>query len=422
MKKAMWLSLWALSLCGVIGAGAVVAKQRQPESTTGMLLREAKRHEEKSPDLSELVTELDRLREGISGKDNEIHGLREELAALTSRLRADLGPELEKALRERLESRKRHEARRPETERRNALLRKILQRKDKRLREAGLTELLALLQSANPEERQMGLHALGGLEGIKLDMEKYKPYVLAALADDLSVIQKQAADRLALVCSNEEMLGLAARMVEDPDLRYWAAVMLKHSSLPEHQNLAISALRSVLEEGEVSEKQRILWSLDDLPEELNDIAVKLLDQEGFEAPLTRLLHRPTPTIRTISTAIVQRIAEMYRGGTSEETIMRFLQPEAIHFGDPSDDVQERQARPCLATEAKPIVREIYLGIVKDGLHRVTRGQALRGLQRMGDPWAIPVLDEISRSTDAEGIEDELAKTIEHLRNIPAQAR
>ena len=420
MKKAMWLSLWAMSLCGAVVGGAVVARPKQPKWTAPRPHPETK-HPER-PDASDLLAEFDVLREEIAGKDDEIRALREELAALTSRLRAELGPELEKALRERLESRKRHEARRPETERRNALLRKILQRKDKRLREAGLTEILALIQSANPEDREMGLDVLRGLGSIPLDTEKYKPYVLAALADPLPSVQREAADCLALVCSEEERLGVAARMAEDPDLRYWVAVILKDSSLPEHRKLAIPALRSVLEKGEVSEKQRILWRLDDLPEELNDIAVKLLDQEGFEAPLTRLLHRPTPTIRTISTPIVQRIAEMYRGGTSEETIMRFLQPEAIHFGDPNDDIQERQARPCLATEAKPIVRDIYLGIVRDSLHRVTRGQALRGLQRMGDPWAIPVLDQISRSPDAEGIENELAKTIEHLRSLPSQAR
>ena len=422
MKKAMWLGLWAMSLCGVVVGGAAVAKPRHPKSTTEMLLPEAKRLEEKAPDLSELVMDLDRLREGIAGKDNGIRGLREELDALSSRLRPGLSPELEKELRERLESRKRDEARKPESERRSALRRKILQRKDKRVREAGLTELLALLQSANPEDREIGLGVLSELGSIKVDMEKYKPYVLAALADDLSAIQKQAADCMALVCSNEERLGLAARMVEDPDLRYWVAMILKDSSLPEHKKLAIPALRSVLEEGEVSEKQRVLWSLDELPEELNDIVIKLLDQEGFESPLARLLHRPTPTIGTINTPIVQRIAEMYRGGTSEQTIMRYFEPEAIHFGDPSDDLQESQARPCLATEAKPIVRDIYLGIVRDSLPKGRRKQALEGLRELGDPWVIPALDEISRSPDAEGIEDELAKTIEHLRNLPTQVR
>lgn len=422
MNKALRLSLWALSLCGAVVTGAVVAKPRHPQSATEIQLPGPKRLAEKVTDLSELVMDLDRLCEGIAGKDNEIRGLREELAALTSRFPPELSPELEKELRERLESRNRNDARKPETERREALRRKILQRKDERLREAGLTELLAFLQSGKPEDREMGLDVLRGLGSIKLDTEKYKPYVLAALADDLSAIQKQAAECMALVCSYEESVGLAAQVVEDPDLRYWALVMLKHSPLPEHKNLAISGLRSLLQEGEVSEKQRILWSLDELPEELNDTVVKLLDQEGFESPLAGLLHRPTPTIRTISTSIIQRIAEMYRGGTSEQTIMRFLQPEAIHFGDPSDDVQERLARPCLATEAKPIVRDIYFGIVRDSMSYVMREKALVGLRRMGDPWVIPVLDEISRSPDAEGIEDELAKTIEHLQNLPSQPR
>lgn len=418
MKKAMWLGLWAISVCGAVVGGAVVARPKHPKSIARMLRPEMKHQEEKSADASELVAELDELREGVAGKESEIQGLQEELAALRSRLRAELSPELEKELRERLESRKRDEARNPESERRGALRTKILQRKDKALREQGLTELLALLQSANPEDREMGFDVLSGLGSIKLDTEKYKPYVLAALADELPSVQRQAADCLALVCSYEERLAIAARMIEDPDLRYWATMMLKDSSEPEHRKLAIPALRSFLEEGEASDKQHILWDLYELPEELNDIVVKLLDQKGFEGPLTRLLHHETDTI---GTPIVHRLAEMYREGTSDDTIMRFLHPGAIHFGDPND-FRERQGHPCLDEEAKPIVRDIYLGIVRDSLGNGRRREALEGLQRLGDPWAITALDEISRSPDAEGIEDELAKTIEHLRNVPTQAR
>jgi hypothetical protein len=183
MKKAMWFGLWAISLCGAVVGGAVVARPKQPKSVPGMLRLETKHHEEKAADLSELVTDLDLLREGVAGKDNEIQRLREELAALRSQVRPGLSPELEKGLRERLESQKRDEAERPERERGNTLWRKILQRKDKALREAGLTELLALLQSANPEDREMGFGVLTGLRSIKLDTEKYKPYVLAALSD-----------------------------------------------------------------------------------------------------------------------------------------------------------------------------------------------------------------------------------------------
>ncbi|MDP2897597.1 MAG: hypothetical protein Q8Q12_13735 [bacterium] len=418
MKKAMWLGLWAISACGAVVGGAVVARPKQPKSIARLLRPETKHQEEKSADASDLVAELDELREGVAGKESEIQRLREELAALRSRLRPELGPDLEKELRERLESRKRDEARKPERERSDTLWRKILQRKDKALREAGLTELLALFQSANPEDREMGFDVLRGLGSIKLDTEKYKPYVLAALADELPSVQRGAADCLSLVCPYEERLTIAARMIEDPDLRYWATMMLKDSSAPEHKKLAIPALRSFLEEGEPSDKQHILWDLYELPEELNDIVVKLLDQKGFEGPLTRLLHHETDTI---GAPIVQRLADMYREGTSDETVMRFLHPGAIHFGDPND-FRERQGHPCLAEEAKPIVRDIYLGIVRDSLSNGRRREALEGLGRMGDAWVIPALDEISRSPDAEGIEDELAKTIEHLRNIPTQAR
>jgi hypothetical protein len=41
---------------------------------------------------------------------------------------------------------------------------------------------------------------------------------------------------------------------------------------------------------------------------------------------------------------------------------------------------------------------------------------------MSDPWVISDLQQIANGPDAEGIEDELAKTIEYLRNLPTEAR
>ena len=56
-----------------------------------------------------------------------------------------------------------------------------------------------------------------------------------------------------------------------------------------------------------------------------------------------------------------------------------------------------------------------LGIVRDGLSYYHRSRALDGLRRIGDIWALPELEEIAHSDDAEGIEEQLARTIEHLR-------
>ena len=66
--------------------------------------------------------------------------------------------------------------------------------------------------------------------------------------------------------------------------------------------------------------------------------------------------------------------------------------------------------------------EIYLRVVRESLSNGRRWQALKGLRELGDPWVIPALDEIARSPDAEGIEEELAKTIEQLQNVGTQPR
>ncbi len=414
MKKAVVLNLWALSVCGAVIAGIVIGRPKPSESVHLMSAPDVEQERTGRIDTGGLVAQLDELREGIEYKEHDIRALRQELAALKSGLRPGLSPELEKELREWLESPEKTDEEKARLERRNALRRKILQRGNKALREQGLAELMRLLQNTDPEEQIMGFNVLRELGNIKFDKEKFKPYVLAGLSDPNGSIRYGAFYCCEVVCPYEERLAIAARMIEDPhsDIRYWAAIELINSSSPENQRLAIPALRSFLEESDLVSKQNILYSLNNVPQEIDDVLIDLLGDEQLDGAMARLLnHRK----KKISAAIVQRLAEMYDKGASDERIVRFLDPSRIHLGDP-DDKNRRNDRPCLAEDARPIVRDIYLRIVRDSLSRNRRRHVLAALRALGDRWAIPELQEIARSPDAEGIEDELRRAIEHLQN------
>jgi hypothetical protein len=420
MKRTTSSALWVFSVCGALAAGALVSRRTPSDSAPARAAHDANREAKETADNSDLFVQLRECREAVREKEIEIDVLREKLDALRSQLPPPLSPELGRELKERLEARQRAEAENPQTKRRNALQRKILQRRDKALREEGLTELLALLQSTDLEDQRTAFATLDSLHSITFDKETFRPYVLAGLSDADASVRKAAVDCIYAVCPNEEALEMAMRMVKDPDvgIRSWAALELNGSSVPDHTEMAIAALRSLLQESDVPIKQHILSRLNYcLPQGMDDVVVKLLGEKGVEYEAGYLLHYGT---YPISGTIVERLAEMYREGTPDETIMRLLGPDWIHLGAPDDS--DRRGQRCLAQEAKPIVREIYLRVVRESLSNGRRSQALEGLQRLGDPWVIPVLDEITRSPDAEGIEDELAKTIEHLRNRPTQAR
>jgi hypothetical protein len=414
MKRAALSALWAASVCGALAAGALVARRTPSESAPVGTPYSTKKDREEPADTSDLQAKFGDLRELIRAKEMEIGVLREKLDIIKSQLFPPLSPELEKELKERLEERKRAEAEKPQTQRRNVLQKKILQRRDKALREGGLTELLALLQSTDIEDQRTGFTVLDRLGSIEFDTERFRPYVLAALSNADTSVRKAAVDCVYVVCSHEEALQIAVRMVRDtdPEIRMWAALDLNGSGDPEHKDAAVRAITSLLQEGDLSIKQRLLTYLHHrLPEGMDDVMVKLLDEKGLEYKAEHLLHHREATIRE---PVVRRLSEMYEEGTSDERIMRYLNPDWIDLGAPDEDPRRRRDQPRLAEEARPIVREIYLRVARDSPSNGRRRQALDGLRKIGDRWAIPELQEIARSPDAEGIEDELAKTIEYL--------
>jgi len=422
MKRAALSALWAVSVFGALAAGALVVRRTPSDSAPAGAPHDTKKEREEPEGTSDLQAKLGELREAVRANEMEIGVLREELDTIKSQLPPPLSPELEKELKKRLEERERAEAEKPESEKRKILQKKILQRKDKGLREDGLTELAALLQSTDPADQQMGFAILDRLGSIDFDKERFRPYVLAALSNADTSVRKATVDCVYVVCSHEEGLEIAVRMLKDtdPEIRMWAALDLNDSSAPEHKELAVRALRSLILEDDLSIKQHILARLQyRLPEGMDDVVVKLLDEKRLEYVVGHLLHYGRSPI---SAPIVERLSEMYEEGASDERILRYLNPDCIDLGEPGEDPRRRRDQSRLAEEAKPIVRNIYLRVVRESLSNGRRGQALKGLRELGDPWVIHELQEIANSPDAEGIEDELAKTIEHLQQQSSQQR
>ena len=75
----------------------------------------------------------------------------------------------------------------------------------------------------------------------------------------------------------------------------------------------------------------------------------------------------------------------------------------------------RSGEQVLSDDARAIFSDLCLRTLKESISPWTRLQALETLKLTGDDWALSELEEIALGPDAEGIEDLIAATIEHLR-------
>lgn len=143
---------------------------------------------------------------------------------------------------------------------------------------------------------------------------------------------------------------------------------------------------------------------------MDGVIVKLVGEPGLAGALVTSVQRRN----TISAAIAQRLTEMYDRGASERTILRLPDPCRIDLAPPDDEHEERgYAR--LSAETRPIVAGVCLRVIRQSVENAWRRHAPEAIRRMGDASLLPELEEIARGPDAEGIEKELAETIEFLR-------
>ncbi len=417
MRKSVWIGLWTLSACVAVVAGVALGRLKGSEGhQPGPVPTRSEEFFQSFP-ARDLFAELDAIQRAVAEKDVEIRDLQDELVALKSQLLPPLSLEDEKDWKETLGWRRKHEAGADETTKRDVLRRKILQRKDKLLREQGLADLAALIQSSNLDDLETGLWVINAVGGVKFDKEGFKPHVLVALSHENPSVRRAALECAGWLCSDEEQLDMTLRAASDPSpsVREWAALRLGWYSGSERKEEAASALRKLLQEENRGVRSSAVEHLYGFADQMDDLLVKLMGDPGSESSLSTALRER----RTISPAIARRLAEMYGQDASEDTIMRFL--EGIPLPKP-DEPATRQGDRSLPPEARPILAGLYVQIVRESLQNGRRRHALDALRRIGDRSLIFVLDEIARSPDAEGIEKDLQDTIEYLRQKGIERR
>ncbi len=401
MDRTRWLALLVFAGCIAFAVSFSVGKStnaRKPARSVAAQ-REGKKPED--DDLHTLVASLEDYRAALAEKDREVEELRAQIDELRAQLALSVTPEDYDEYREWVTDREQRERSKESEQRIRELTRKIFQRKDRVLREQALDELAALLQSSNPEDILLGLDTLPSLREINLDPQRFKPQVLAALEHRDPLVRNHALGRLWSILPKEEILEWAIVLSKDPsaDVRSNAAVRLAEFVSSDRGDGVVPILRELVREGDKSTKYGILmmsWNSRDVFPDVEDVLIELARDDptgnplgwfGYEGPL--------------SEKVVRAFVELYDEGRAGRTSVRWTQYQ-------------------LSEDAKPVAIDFCLHLLSDGIEPAHRREALRGLEKIGDPSVIPELQQIVNSPDAEGIEDELAETIEHLQNAGRQ--
>jgi hypothetical protein len=351
-----------------------------------------------------LLDSLEDYRQALAEREKEVGELQEQLAEVSEKLPPPLSPEEEKKRKEQEEKQKRNERRQARYEKSKELRTKILQRKDKLMRALGLEELAGLLQSEEVEDTLLGLTTLQRLYGINFDKERFKSHVLTALNHEDAEVRCAGLNCLYTVSPTEEVLDMVLPMAKDPapEVRRWVAGRIGWMGREDRKEEVTSLLRELLQDEDKTVKQQAFEALSRRPElagEIEGLAIEMSRDKERAGEMWHWLGRRD----TISVKVAQRLVEMYEEGRTG------------YYG-----LEWPHRR--LADEAKPIAIDFCLRIVRDSIEHHERWRALDGLSRIGDVSVLADLEEISRSNDAEGIEDQLARTMEYLQRRAREAR
>ncbi len=410
MRSTGWIGLSVIAMGAAFAAGLAAGRAKKPEQPPAREVTKVEADKPKARDDSVLIASLEKFRVALGEKEERIAELERQLAEVSSKLPAPLSPEEEKRRKEEEERRRKSERWTALYEKSKPLRAKILQRRDKALREKGLTEVATLIQSGKAEEMLLGLMTLSNLWAFNLDKERFRPDVVEALRSEDAEVRQAALNCVNHLCSGEEQLRIALSMVSDPshEIRMYAVPRLASLGGPERKEEVASALKALLQDKDKSVRNQAASQLRqewgagyDYGAELEDIMVELSrDEETRDAARRWLFERRPVTLR-----IAQLAVETYDQDQDEGAY------HAVEL-----------ATHDLSEEAKPVVRDFLLRVTRESIEPWQRWRALDKLTEMGDPSVITQLDEIARSPDAEGIEERLARTIEGLRQKEIQQR
>jgi hypothetical protein len=403
MKKKVWILLCVVLPCAAFTGGLKMAATRErkadavprrPRARNGSEREESDRVRVLQPSNEELQRELARKEERIAALEKGIGELRERLSSWSS-------PQEEDRWSGELERRERERRRDAVKERAMELRAKILQRKDRTLRQQALAELAGLFQSGDTESLMLGLRAVAGLPDYVFEKESFKPHVLAALNHEDSEVRYAAFMCAHGLFSWEENADIHLSMTNDPspEIRKLAAKLLwPYLGVKKERDEKVAAVLSgILRDGDAAVKAGVLGALSsgyDYGEEMEDFVIEMSrDPETRESAHTWMSQR-----ETISSKIAERLIELFNEG------------HGIGWTYGTEWMEKN-----FTEDARPIVCRFCLDVVQDDVANLARLAAVKCLRNIGDVSALPELEAIATSPRAAGIEEELSRTIGRLR-------
>jgi len=402
VSRRTWVWTSAAIACVAFALGVTVGRSKKVEIEPRQPAESAKLKKRKSDRVPVLLASVRNLRRELAEKERRTQDLETELVEVQARLLPLLSPQQLEEYRQWQEEQK-EDQRHADFKFRVQLLRdKIIQRQDPVLRQEGLEELASLVQSDNADDVLLGLRTLGWLDSMDFDRDRFKPHVLACLTHEKAEIRGSAQTLLGMFCTKEEALNLVLRMVSDPShhVRASTASHLGFFSGSERNEEVATALTALLQDEDNSVRLCAVDSISrgyDYGDEMEDLVIQVLKDPDRTLQLNAFLWLANR--KPLTPKIAQCFVDMINNNWDEAVIMSCL----------------RENAGALADDAAPIITPLCLRVLRDSLLPPPRCDALRVLRTIGDTSVLPKLQQIALGPDAQGIEEELAETIQHLQ-------
>jgi hypothetical protein len=431
MKRTACIGLWGITILLGFVVGAVIGKASNPEIRPHQPATTTT-HREKNREQARLLASLEEFRSTFAEKEQIAANLRGEIEEVRGKVLPPLSPEDEKWLTERQEEDKHTQRWKACWKRSEDLVKKVLQRRDKVLREEGLDELASLLESDKADDKLVGLWSLREFlfERNQFDTERFKPLVVAALDHEDWEVRQYALEHLGQLGymdypwrdhpETREAAEVALRMVNDPHPRVKSEALgfLVQFGDRERKEGIANALRSLLQDGSEESVSSALWAIDGLPydrykggivyengvwmyvpekgydyyEEMKDLVVEASRNPGSAPEVLKFWWQRD----TLDKEAVEQAAEMLDGA----------------------DPNKRLDLPYYSSPASPELREVayryYFRVARESLNYHQRSNAVWKLEQTEDRSVIPELKALAASEDAEGIEQQIENAIQRL--------
>ncbi len=405
--------LWAASLCAAFAIGVCISKASKPHLHPPQPSELHVPPELRTRQLKIFQTSLDLSIEGLGSRENRIRELESELAALRAKIPPPLSPK-EKEWRKKWEERCLRQKRYVEEgglelyEGQHELQKKVHQRRDKGLRAQGLEELATLMASDKREDVLRGLSIFRSIdfEAIGVDKATYEPWLLDALKHDDAEVRRRGLESLGWMYPKEEVFEAAVSLLDDPapEVRREATFQLVRSSGKERNDHVATALKDLLGDKDPQSRQAAVWRISALRQEGFDYSAEMEDaliEASRDTELTGEVLGLWREKTVLSAKVTERVAQMLNAPYDEEKMEVLL-----------------KAPKCEALRPQAI--QAYIRILRECLDVGARRQALQELLWFREKSVIAQLEDVAGSFDAEGIEKELAQTIQSLKRYSTQ--